>query len=68
MKFCHLQLNGWNWRTLSSVKLAKLRRPKIKCSPTYVDYRPEIKADIIGNESHTKGRTCTGGIGKGKET
>jgi hypothetical protein len=25
-------------------------------------------SNIIGRGSHTKGRTCTGGIGKGKET
>jgi hypothetical protein len=28
MKFCHLQVNGWNWRTSSWVKLVSLRRPK----------------------------------------
>jgi hypothetical protein len=29
MKICHLQVNGWNWRTSSEVKLSWLRRPKI---------------------------------------
>jgi hypothetical protein len=32
MKFCHSQVNGWNWRTPFSEKLGKLRRPKIACS------------------------------------
>jgi hypothetical protein len=31
MKCCHSQINGWNWRTLSKAKLARLRRPKITC-------------------------------------
>jgi hypothetical protein len=34
----------------------------------YMDYRPKKCSNIIGHESHTKGRTYTGGIGKGKET
>jgi hypothetical protein len=51
------------------VKLARLRRPKIACSPSYVDFRPKKKcSNIIGHDSHATGRTCTGGIGKGKET
>jgi hypothetical protein len=36
-KICHLQLNVWNWRTSSEAKLARLRRPKITYSPSYVD-------------------------------
>jgi hypothetical protein len=47
MKFCHSQLNGWNWRTLSSVKLARVRRPKIACSPSYADYRPKTNTVIL---------------------
>jgi hypothetical protein len=67
MKFCHSQVNGWNWRTSSYVKLARLRKPNIVCSPSYADYRPKTNA-VIGPGSHTKGRIYTGGIGKGKET
>jgi glutamyl-tRNA reductase len=29
---------------------------------------PNKRSNIIGHGSHAKGRTCTGGIGKGKET
>jgi hypothetical protein len=29
MKLCHLQVNGWNWRISSQVKLAKFRKPKV---------------------------------------
>jgi hypothetical protein len=36
-----------NWRTSSEAKLAKLRRPKIICSPSYVDYRPQKIAVIF---------------------
>jgi hypothetical protein len=47
MKFCHSQVNGWNWRTSSYTKLVKLRRPKILCSPSYADYRPKTNAVIL---------------------
>jgi hypothetical protein len=47
MKFCHLQVNGWNWRTSSYVKLARLRRPKIAYSPSSVDYRAKTNAVIL---------------------
>jgi hypothetical protein len=33
------QINGWNWRTSSREWLARPRRPKIVCSPSYVDIR-----------------------------
>jgi hypothetical protein len=38
MKSYHSQVNGWNWRTSFWVRLAKLRRPKIVWSPSYVDF------------------------------
>jgi hypothetical protein len=45
------------------------QRPKITCSPSYADYRPETNAVILLDMgSNTKGRMYTGGIGKGKET
>jgi hypothetical protein len=37
MKFCHLQVNAWNWRT----------SPKATCSLSYVEYRPETNAAIL---------------------
>jgi hypothetical protein len=33
MKSYHLQVNGWTWRTSFWARLARLRRPKIICSP-----------------------------------
>jgi hypothetical protein len=68
MKFYHSQVNGWNWRTSSYVKLARLRRPKIICSPSYADYSPKTNAVILLVMGHTKGRICKRGIGKGKKT
>jgi hypothetical protein len=68
MKFCHSQVNGWNWRTSSLAKLARLRRPKIACSPSSVDYRPKTNAAILLDTVHTKGRPSTAGIQQGKET
>jgi hypothetical protein len=29
----------WNWRTSSCARLARPRRPKIICSPSYADFR-----------------------------
>jgi hypothetical protein len=39
MKFRCLQVNGWNWRILSPVKLAWFIRPKAVCFLSYVDIR-----------------------------
>jgi hypothetical protein len=33
-------------------QLARLRRPKIVCSPSYVDYRPKTIAVILLDMSH----------------
>jgi hypothetical protein len=53
MKFCHSQVNGWNWRTSPLAKLARLRRPKIACSYSYVKYRPQTNAVILWDMGHT---------------
>jgi hypothetical protein len=50
------------------VKLVRLRRPKITCSPSCVDYRPKTNAVILWDTGHTKERPHNGGIGQGKET
>jgi hypothetical protein len=55
MKFCHLQVNGWNWRTSSEAKLARLRKPKISCSSPYADYRLKTNAVILLDRGHSKG-------------
>jgi hypothetical protein len=34
------------------VKLVRLRRAKIVCSPSYVDYRPETNAVTLLDMSH----------------
>jgi hypothetical protein len=52
MKSCHLQVNGWNWKTSSEVKLARLRRPKIIRSPSYADFGPETNAVILLDMDH----------------
>jgi hypothetical protein len=68
MKFCHLQVYGWNWKTSRLVKLARLRRPKILCSPSCTDYTPKTNAVILLDMDHTKGRLHMGEIGQRKET
>jgi hypothetical protein len=35
------------------VKLARLRRPKIICSPSYADFRPKTNAVILLDMGHT---------------
>jgi hypothetical protein len=35
------------------VNLARLRRPKIACSPSYEDYRPKTNAVILLDMGHT---------------
>jgi hypothetical protein len=68
MKFCHSQVNEWNWRTSSQVKLVRLRRPKAACSPSYADYRSTTNAALLWDTGHTKGRPHVGRIRQGKET
>jgi hypothetical protein len=41
------------------VKLARLRKPKIACSPSYADYRPETNAVILLEMGHTLRGECT---------
>jgi hypothetical protein len=53
MKFCHLQVNGWNWRISSYSKFVRLRRTKIACAPSYVDYRPKANAVTLLDMGHT---------------
>jgi hypothetical protein len=50
------------------VKSARLRRPKAACSPSYVEYRPKTNIEVLWDTGHTKGRSCTGRLGQGKET
>jgi hypothetical protein len=66
MEFCHLQVNGWNRRS-SKVMLVRLGRPKVTCSPSYVDCRLK-KAAILWDAAHIKGMSFTRGMGQGKET
>jgi hypothetical protein len=53
MKFCHSQVNGWNWKISTLAKSVRLKRPKITYSPSYADYRPKINAVILLDMGHT---------------
>jgi hypothetical protein len=57
------------WMELENIisSEVRLRRPKITCSPSYVDYRPKTNAVTLLGMGHTRERPCTGGMGKGKE-
>jgi hypothetical protein len=50
------------------VKLARLKRPKVTCSSSYVDCRPKTNAAILWDMHHTKGRLCKERIGQENET
>jgi hypothetical protein len=52
MKSYHLQVKGWNWRTSSKVTLARLRKPKIVCPPSYVDFRSKTNSAILLDMGH----------------
>jgi hypothetical protein len=52
MKSYHLQANGWNRRTSFWVRSAKLRRPKIICSPSYADFRSRANAAMWLDWNH----------------
>jgi hypothetical protein len=50
------------------VNLARLRRPKFICSPSYADFRPKTNSAILLDMDHTlRARILTGGIGRGKK-
>jgi hypothetical protein len=48
----HSQVNGWNWRTSSRARLARLRRPKIACSPSYADFISRANAAMLLDLGH----------------
>jgi hypothetical protein len=48
------------------VKLVRVRRPKISCSPTYTDYTLKTNAVLFVNMGHTLSGDCTEGIGQRK--
>jgi hypothetical protein len=44
------------WMELENIiltKLVRLRRPKIACSPSYVDYKPKTNVVILVDMGHT---------------
>jgi hypothetical protein len=53
IKSYHSQVKGWNLKTSFSVRLARVRKPKIICSPSYVDFRSRAKAVMLLNLGHT---------------
>jgi hypothetical protein len=57
MKSYHVQVNGWNWRTSFSARLARLRKPKIVCSLSYADFRSKANTAMLLDMSHmTRGK------------
>jgi hypothetical protein len=54
----HSQVNGSYWRTSSYVKLARLRRPNVTCSPLCADLRPKTIAVILLDVGHMLWGEC----------
>jgi hypothetical protein len=52
MKSYHSLVNGWNWRTSSWSKKARLRRPRIVCSPSYADFRSRANTAMLLGLGH----------------
>jgi hypothetical protein len=50
------------WMELENIILSKVSQAKNRM------FSPHKCSNIIGHGSHTKRRTCMGGIGEGKET
>jgi hypothetical protein len=46
MKFCHLQVNGWNWRPSSKVKLTSLGGQKLHVLSN-VEYIPNTNTAVL---------------------
>jgi hypothetical protein len=46
MKFCHLQVNEWHWKTSSYVKLKRFRRQKATYSFSYVEHGPKMNTNM----------------------
>jgi hypothetical protein len=42
------------------VKLARFRKPKVSCSPPYVEYRPNTNAVILMDMGHTPSEAIYG--------
>jgi hypothetical protein len=62
-----LQVNGWNRRTSSKVKLSRLRKPKAACFLSYMKYRLHKntsnimkKRSCYGDITHKRGRIKEG--------
>jgi hypothetical protein len=58
------------WIELGNIILSKvrLRRPKITCSPSYVDYLPKTNVVILLDMGHTLRGACVWkGWGKGRK-
>jgi hypothetical protein len=66
MEFCCLQVNGWNWRTSSSAKLARCRKPKAERFRSYVEYGPNTNvSNTMEKQVMLKEVTYEVGVGWG---
>jgi hypothetical protein len=63
----HLQGNRWNWRTSFWSRLARLKRSKIVCSPSYADFRSTANIVMLYYLDHMLRGEHLGGMGIGRK-
>jgi hypothetical protein len=68
MESYHLQVNEWNWRTSFWARLARLRRPEIVCSASYVDFMSRANTAMCLNLDHMTGDSTYGRYGTRMKT
>jgi hypothetical protein len=59
MKFCHSQVNGWNWGNIILSEVIQAQKAKRTCFPSNEDYRPKTNAAMLWSMGYTKGWPCT---------
>jgi hypothetical protein len=52
LSFASKWINGWHWRTSFWVTLARLKRPKIVCSPSYAHFRSRANTAMVLDLGH----------------
>jgi hypothetical protein len=58
----------WNWRTSSWARLARLRRSKIVCSPSYADFRSRENTAMFLDLGHMLRGSTYGRFGDSQES
>jgi hypothetical protein len=58
MKFCYSPSKWMELENIILSEVSQVQRPKIVCSPSYVDYRSKTNAVILLDMGHTLREEC----------